>query len=151
MTSAFLTLTKGQGHTTGSNVTDVEVSAFSCSISDVKRTILSIWFSLLVSKIYVSIILTKAYWKGLSACFIVLTLKSLSVYLGIRNRISWCTYFSLIDFKIIFVRFHEDLTFYEDIGTSFSFHLLILFNDSIICIHSSIISIGVRVVCITFV
>ena len=29
MTSAFLTLTKGQGHTTRSTVTDVEVSAFS--------------------------------------------------------------------------------------------------------------------------
>ena len=29
MTSAFFTLTKGQGHTTMSNVTDVEVSAFS--------------------------------------------------------------------------------------------------------------------------
>ena len=29
MTSAFLTLTKGQGHTTRSKVTDVEVSAFS--------------------------------------------------------------------------------------------------------------------------
>ena len=29
MTSAFLTLTKGQGHTTTSKVTDVEVSAFS--------------------------------------------------------------------------------------------------------------------------
>ena len=29
MTSAFLTLKKGQGHTTGSNVTDVEVSACS--------------------------------------------------------------------------------------------------------------------------
>ena len=28
MTSAFLTLTKGQGHTTRSMVTDVEVSAF---------------------------------------------------------------------------------------------------------------------------
>ena len=29
MTSAFLTLSKGQGHTTRSKVTDVEVSAFS--------------------------------------------------------------------------------------------------------------------------
>ena len=29
MTSAFLTLTKGQGHSTRSKVTDVEVSAFS--------------------------------------------------------------------------------------------------------------------------
>ena len=29
MTPAFLTLTKGQGHTTRSKITDVEVSAFS--------------------------------------------------------------------------------------------------------------------------
>ena len=47
MTSAFLTLMKGQGHTTRSKVTDVEVSAFSeCFL----LMILSLWISIPMSE-----------------------------------------------------------------------------------------------------
>ena len=46
MTSAFLTLMKGQGHTTRSNVTDVEVSAFSECFLFIMTSMQKLYFQL---------------------------------------------------------------------------------------------------------